>query len=80
MMWNGYESWGWGFGALHMLGFWIVLILVLVVVVRGFSAGLTGRDSVTPASESPLDILKARYAKGEIDLKEFEEKKRVLTS
>ncbi len=37
MMWNGYEGlgWGWwGLGLLHMIGFWILLIVVVALLVR----------------------------------------------
>ncbi len=78
MMWGGYE--GWGFGFLHMLGFWVFLILVLAVLVRGLGVWPAQRDIPGRANESALDILKARYARGEIELKEYEEKKRVLGS
>ena len=78
MWWNGYE--GWGFGLLHMLGFWIFLAVLLVILFRGFELGTSRRDSISQRRESPLDILKTRYAKGEIDVKEFEERKRTLAS
>ncbi|MFO8003525.1 SHOCT domain-containing protein [Thioalkalivibrio sp.] len=72
---------GYGFG--HGFGFlfWI-LILVLVVVVaafilRGFGSGNT--DDKTPTKErSALEILEARYARGEIEHEEFVRRKRDL--
>ena len=49
--------------------FWIVLIVVAVVLVKA----MTGRASDSPVErrESPLEILKARYARGEISEEEF---------
>lgn len=76
MMWTGHEGWGWGFGFWHMLGFLIFLILVLAVLLRAL--GVWPGNISTPLHDSALGILKARYAKGEIDIKEYEEKKRVL--
>ena len=68
---------GWGghwFGGLLMLLFWILVIVGIVAFVRGFRPR---SGVVSPAApESPLEILKRRYAKGEIDKAEFEEKKR----
>ena len=81
MMWNGYEGWGWGwgFGLLHMLGFWILLIVAVMLIVR-WLGGVPGRsESGHEVRETALDILKKRYAKGEINKEEFESKKRDLT-
>ncbi|HCY17992.1 MAG: hypothetical protein UR62_C0004G0010 [Candidatus Nomurabacteria bacterium GW2011_GWF2_35_12] len=76
-IYNGYEGWGvenmmgfWGGGILMIL-FWAIVIYFIVWLVRNNKAN--GKDS-----NKALDILKERYAKGEIDKKEFEEKKKEL--
>lgn len=78
-MWGdmGYGwGWGWGmgFGMITMVLFWILVMLGIVVLVRW-----VGRSSIasgSPNTRTALDILKERYARGEIDRQEFEEKKR----
>jgi putative membrane protein len=72
----GYE----GYGIVHALFsvFSIVIFVVAVVtLVRWFSHGEKSKMRLHDlvGGESALDILKKRYAKGEIDRKEFEEKK-----
>jgi len=66
----GHDGWMGGTGmGIGMWIFWILLIVGVVLVVRA----LTGRTagSSTDRYESPLDILKARYARGEIGEDEF---------
>ena len=66
---------GFGFGGIIMILFWGLIIWAVITVVRS-----TGRGADRGiAGKSALDILKERYARGEIDKKEFEEKKRDLT-
>lgn len=78
MMGNGFGGWGgMGFGSLWMWIFWIVLIAGVVLLVRWMSRGA---GSVGPPAESALDVLKRRYASGEIGREEFEQKKRDLQS
>jgi len=76
-MWNGmgFESWGWGGGMwLGMVFFWVVIIAVIVLLVR-----LSGNDAAAiGVDKTPLQILKERYAHGEIGKDEFEQKKRDL--
>ena len=78
MMW-GTDGWGWGMGITHGLLWWAILIVGIIVLVR-----LVGRDSgraaATPAEETALDVLKKRYARGEIGKQEFEEKRRDLAT
>ena len=79
MMWNEYGwSWGMGFGMVTMILFWILVILGIVVLAK-WIAGSSGPAGPPPAKKA-LDILKERYARGEIDKREFEEKKRDLTT
>jgi len=76
-MWGGYDyGWGMGFGMISMVLFWVIVVLGIVVLVRWIGTGSTGAGQ-TPA-KSALDILKERYARGEIGREEFEQKKRDL--
>ena len=73
MQWGDY-GWGMGFGWLFMIIFWILIILGIVYLVKL----IVGGEKRT-TGETALDILKKRYAKGEISKEEFEEKKKDLT-
>ena len=57
---------------------WIIGLILLVVIIwliaRTFNQGKVNQLE----KKSPLDILKERYAKGEIDKEEFEERKKDL--
>jgi len=78
MMYGFYNMMNWGgFGWFFMALFWILLILGTIEVVRVITrSDRDGRGG--PRGKTSLEILKERYAKGEIDKKEFEEKKRDL--
>ncbi|HSH28935.1 MAG TPA: SHOCT domain-containing protein [Thiohalobacter sp.] len=71
------EDWGWGFLG-HGIGllFWIVAIVLIVGLVVGLSGrGGGGGSRSTPSAR---EILKQRYAKGEIDREEYERKMKDL--
>lgn len=73
MMGYGYANpLGWVF----MLLFWALVVIALVVLVRWLGGGR--HHGWHERNRSALDILKERYAKGEVDKKEFEEKKKDL--
>ena len=67
--------WGWGIGMMLMMFlFWGIVIVGLVLAIRWLLDQGKHARSVTG-----LEILKQRYAKGEIDKEEFEAKKRDLS-
>jgi putative membrane protein len=79
MMWPGY---GWGFGSMGwimpLIGVIVLALIVwgIVMFVRRGNTGCCGYSQST--AESALAILKRRYAKGEINKEEFEEKKKAI--
>lgn len=71
---------------LFMAVFWILIIVGAILLIRWMIES-GGRPPMAPPAmklkreeegETPLDILKRRYALGEIDKKEYEEKKKEL--
>lgn len=77
-MWGGqgHGMWGMGwFGGIGMVLFWAVIVILIVLVVRSMIRGGAGQQ---PEQRDPLDVLRERYARGEISTEEFEERKRVL--
>ncbi|HKJ77112.1 MAG TPA: SHOCT domain-containing protein [Gammaproteobacteria bacterium] len=71
---GGGGGWMW-FGGLAMVLFWILVILAIIALARWlFSGGGAAGGDRDPA----LDLLRERFARGEIDHDEFEEKKRLL--
>lgn len=80
MMWWGGGWYAMIFGPLFMTLFLAVLIAAVVVLVRWLGGPWSGTMPPPHAQpgRTPLDILKERFARGEIDKNEFEERRRVL--
>jgi putative membrane protein len=79
MMWDG--GWpGMVIGPLMMILFLAAMVAVAVLVVRWLGgAGHRSLPAATSA-KTPLDILKERFARGEIDKAEYEERRRLIES
>ena len=91
VVWGGFTGWrggGWGMMGPSMMGgfglgwvpllmivFWGLIIWGIVAAVRGAS---NRRSGDTSTIESALEVLKLRYARGETNKREYEEKKRDL--
>jgi len=81
MAWERSYYWNWGPGGLGlgsfflipiilMIAFWVAVIIGIVYFVKWII--LSGKRHETKPEETALDILKKRYAKGEISKEEFE--------
>jgi putative membrane protein len=75
-MYWGHEMMGWG-GGFFMIFFWVAIIVGIALLMKWLAAS-SGKAPGTSAKESPMEILKRRYAAGEIGKEEFEEKKKDL--
>jgi putative membrane protein len=68
------DGWGMGFGWIFMVLFWVLVVFGAVYIVQSISR----RTGQPRSDETPIDILKKRYAKGEITKVEFERMKEDL--
>ena len=67
MMWGSYV-WGMGYGWIYMIIIWAVIITAIAYHAKFFMKS----SDFQVRHEAPIDILKRRYAKGEITREEFE--------
>ncbi len=88
---SGWQGGGWGMMGPWMMGgfgwmwlmpvFWIfflgLIIWAVIALVRGVSQP-GGSNSGSSRPDSALEVLKKRYARGEINKEEYEEKKKNL--
>lgn len=71
---HGGYGWGMGYGWFFMIVFWGLVAAGIIYLIK--EAIMNGRNR--NSEPTPLDILKRRYANGEINREEFEEKKKDL--
>jgi putative membrane protein len=76
-------GWGGGWlgmflGPLMMLIFLAIATAVIVLIVRWVGSMGKAPHHGAPTSNTPLDILKERFARGEIEANEFEERRKLL--
>lgn len=70
-MWMDWNAMGF-FGWTMMILFWAVLVVLMIAAFRSLSTG------PSPTTPTPLELLERRFANGEIDREDFEERKRLL--
>lgn len=69
-------GWGWGFGWIGMILFWLVPILLVLVAIKYLFGG-RNRTGMGPrqGDDRALAILEEKYARGAIDRDEFLQKR-----
>ncbi|MBW1980532.1 MAG: SHOCT domain-containing protein [Deltaproteobacteria bacterium] len=74
-------GWGMGwFGMIFMFVFWILLIVGLVFLIKWLIHSTRSSKDGVIGSSRPLEILKERYARGELSKEEFDRMKQDLLS
>jgi putative membrane protein len=75
--WDGASApwYGMIFGPIMMIAFIVLTVVIIAWVLRAFGLGWQSNS----AGNTPLDTLKHRFARGEIDRTEFEERRKLLT-
>ncbi len=73
--WWPMMHYGFGYGGMFM---WIIFLIVIGLLIYFIVQVQKTKGQTRAQSESPLDVLKKRYAKGEINKEEFDRMKRDL--
>ncbi len=75
-MWGDGGHGGWFLGPIMMIFFVALLVVAVVLIVRWLGGSEAARRG--PSGDAALDVLKQRFARGEIDRNEFEDRRQVL--
>ncbi len=80
-MMHGMHGYGYDYGSVWMIGFWIILIgLGIYLLIKFINSGskINNNSKEISRENKPLLILQERLAKGEIDEMEYERLKNIL--
>jgi putative membrane protein len=81
MMWSGNGGYGMFLGPLFLILILVAGFAAVILLVRWIgpsSQGQIHHHHLSPPPKMPLDILKERFARGEIDKDEFELRRKIL--
>ena len=73
MHWGNFGGTGFGFGWIFMILFWLLVILGIVYILKNMFS-----NRVLAKNETAEDILKKRYAAGEITKSEFNKRRLII--
>ena len=75
--WDGSSApwYGMIFGPIMMIAFIVITVVIIAWALRAFGLGWR---SDRQEAHTPIDTLKHRFARGEIDRAEYEERKKLL--
>jgi len=77
--WDWHGGWsGMFFGSLMMIVFVAVVVALVALAVRWIGGAHGGAHPGGPGTKSSIHIVEERFARGEIDKEEFEERRRAL--
>ena len=74
---HGMTGYFWGmhwFGMIFMFAIWVLVLIALIYLVKWLIQTTSGKKEIYFGSNKALEILKERFARGEIDKSEFESK------
>ncbi len=79
MMWsnNGMGWGGWIMMTVGMLGFWALVVVAVLALIRGGRLNQSG-PSAGSGYDDPLRVLDERFARGEIDLEDYQARRALL--
>lgn len=78
-LFHGNQGWNMGWGHMNYgYGGFMMIITFVVIGIIIYSLVKYGKENYNEEKETPLEILKKRYAKGEISKEKFEEMKKEL--
>ena len=82
MFWSDHDMSGWGYAGMvfGMVVFWVLVVVGIIALIR-FTTGAPQVRTLAeyaPRSESPEQLLASRFARGEIDEAEYQQRLAVL--
>ena len=75
------QSWGpgmWIFAVVAMIAFWSLVVFAIVMLVRHFSRPVGAPQGGGPPADEAVQVLRQRFARGEIDEEEFQRRRALL--
>jgi putative membrane protein len=68
-------GWGYGYGAIHMI-VWVVILIAIIVGIVWLVRSIAAPGGRLPRRSAGLDVIEERYARGEINRDEYLQKKK----